>query len=75
LFAVARQLAGKASLELELPDSATVGDVKSRLAHACPALAPLLPRLMIAVDSEYADEDRRIPPTADLAVIPPVSGG
>ncbi len=30
---------------------------------------------MIAVDQEYAPDDRPIPPGADLAAIPPVSGG
>ncbi len=36
LFAVARQRAGAHSLTLELPDAATVADLKAALAEACP---------------------------------------
>ena len=43
--------------------------------HRIPGLAAIAPRVMIAVDSEYADDDRELTPGASLAVIPPVSGG
>ncbi len=75
LFAAARQRAGAPSLVLDLPEPATVADLKAALAAACPALASFLPSLRIAVDSEYAADDRAIPPGAELAAIPPVSGG
>src|SRR3954453_22267908 len=75
LFALARQRAGRAELALELPDGATVADLKRALAAGCPELAPLVPNVMIAVDSEYAGDDVAIAPGAEVAVIPPVSGG
>jgi molybdopterin converting factor small subunit len=31
--------------------------------------------MMLAVNTEYADDEMRIPPEADVACIPPVSGG
>ena len=75
LFALAKQRAGCAEVALELPDRATVGDLKRSLAAACPALGPLVPHLMVAVDAEYAPDDRLIPSGLEVAVIPPVSGG
>jgi molybdopterin converting factor subunit 1 len=75
LFAVARQRSGRAATSLELPDGATVGDLRQALAAAHPELAPLVPGLMFAIDTEYATDDRPVPPGAEVAAIPPVSGG
>jgi molybdopterin converting factor subunit 1 len=76
LFAVARQRAGCAEVAIDIPEPATVASLKRALAAACPALAPLVPRLMIAIDSDYAaDDERPIPPGSEVAAIPPVSGG
>lgn len=75
LFAVARQLAGRESIELPLPDGATIGQLRQALAAGYPQLASVLPHVMFAVDAEYADDDRPIPPAAAIACIPPVSGG
>jgi molybdopterin converting factor subunit 1 len=75
LFAVARQIAGHDEIEVRLSDGATVGDLRHEIAKQVPSLAPLLPHLMIALDAEYADEDRPIRPEDEIACIPPVSGG
>jgi molybdopterin synthase catalytic subunit len=75
LFAIAKQHAGRPLIELELPEHATAADVKHALGVAVPSLAPILSRIKIAVDSEYADDLTPIPAGAQLAVIPPVSGG
>jgi molybdopterin converting factor small subunit len=76
LFALARAKAGGPTLTVELPAEPTVLDLKAALAAACPPLAPLLPTLRIAINREYALDDRQpIPPGAELAAIPPVSGG
>ena len=75
LFAVARQLAGQPSITLELTEPATVAELRRVIAASCPSLAPLIPNLMIAVDAEYANDDDVIHPGAEIAAIPPVSGG
>jgi molybdopterin converting factor subunit 1 len=75
LFAVARQVAGTSSILLELPETANVADVRRALGDAVPSLAALLPKMMIAVDSEYSEDNRSIVPGSEVAVIPPVSGG
>jgi CTP:molybdopterin cytidylyltransferase MocA len=40
-----------------------------------PALGPLVPNVLIAVNEEYAEDGDIIPAGARIAVIPPVSGG
>jgi len=75
LFALARELAGTGSISLELPDGATVAELRRQLAERYPALAPIVPRLLVAVDSEYATDERRIEPGQEVACLPPVSGG
>lgn len=75
LFAVARQRVGSPQIEVDLPIPSTVGQLRDVLARSCPALADLLPSLMIAVDSEFAEDPLVIPVGAEVAIIPPVSGG
>ena len=75
LFARARDLAGAAEVSVELPAGATIKDVRAALARAYPALAGLLERSALAVQDEFADNDLVIPPGAEVALLPPVSGG
>lgn len=75
LFAAARARVGSPSCEVELPGPATVADLKAALTAAHPALAPILASSRVAVDRAYAGDADPIPPGAELAVIPPVSGG
>lgn len=75
LFARARDLAGVGEWAMTLSESAAVGDVRRDLAARFPALADLLPRCAIAVNGEYADDGAAVPDDAELAVLPPVSGG
>lgn len=75
LFAVARQLAGVDTVQLELPDEATIADLRRRLADRCPLLAEIIPHAKFAVDDEYADDQTRLETDSRVACIPPVSGG
>ena len=70
LFAVLRERAGAGAVTLELPEGADVGDALRGLG----GLADGLP-LVLAVNREYAPEDRVLVPGDELALIPPVSGG
>lgn len=72
LFALLRERAGSAELELELPAGACVGDALA--APAVAALAQGLP-LVMAVNREYARADHPLAPGDELALVPPVSGG
>lgn len=75
LFAGARDRAGTATLTVELPDGATVADLRRRLARDCPALERLLPHSLFAVNDEFAAETVAVPAGASVALLPPVSGG
>ncbi len=75
LFAIARERMGRGEIEVELPEGATVGELRLALVDQFPELAAIATRVMIAVDSEYADDALVIPSQASLALIPPVSGG
>ena len=75
LFAVAKQRVGRDRVEVELPAAPTIGQVRSALVEQCPLLAGILAHVRFAVDSEYAADAAVIPVGAEVAVIPPVSGG
>jgi molybdopterin converting factor subunit 1 len=75
LFAVARQLVGAETTELELAGPATVRDVRTALASQHPQLAALARHLLFAINAEYAADETPVEDQADVACIPPVSGG
>ena len=75
LFARARDLTGVDKLTLDLPEGATVGQLRRRLADEHPAVAGLLERSALAVDDEFAGDDKTLPAGAEVALLPPVSGG
>lgn len=75
LFAAAKQAAGCDSLEVELPRRTTIGQLRRRLAEEVPQLSGLLRHVMFAINTEYAGDGEEIPADAEVAVIPPVSGG
>lgn len=74
LFAVAAERAGCRSLDLVVGGT-TAGAVREALAREVPPLASLLPLCALAVDGEYAEDDAAVAEGAEVAVIPPVSGG
>ena len=76
LFAMLRERAGSDSVEVELPDGATVRDAVDAVAGAH-GLADLIERLpvVMAVNREYASADTALHEADELALIPPVSGG
>ncbi len=53
----------------------TVADLRKRLAQTEPALAAMLGASRIAVNHEFAQDDRAIRPGDEIAVIGMVSGG
>jgi len=75
LFAGARELAGQAEIELDLPTTTSVGALRAALLADCPALAPLLPHALFAINTNYATDETLVPDGAEIACIPPVSGG
>ena len=75
LFAAAKQVAGAECVELTLPEDAKVSDVRAALLAQFPALAGMGRLLLFAVNGDYAGDEAVIPSGAEVACIPPVSGG
>ncbi len=75
LFARLRDLAGVGALTVDLPDGATVAELRRRVAADFPSLAGLLERCAVAVDDEFAEDTFALPAGAEAALLPPVSGG
>lgn len=75
LFARARELAGVDSLSISVSATATVGELRRRLGAEQPRLAALVARSAIAVNNEFAEDALPLPPGAEIALLPPVSGG
>ena len=73
-FAAATDIVGADHCELDLPEGATVGELRAALHAAYPAFAELK-TFAIARNEVYATDDERIVAGDVLVVIPPVSGG
>jgi len=74
-FAMAREAAGCASDELQVPEPIAADEVWAALIAKYPALAPLRGVARLSRNDEYADADARFADADVVAVIPPVSGG
>jgi molybdopterin synthase catalytic subunit len=75
LFASYREAAGRGTLNLEVPEGATLGAVAEALAGAYPALREPLGRAVIAVNQDVAPLDTPVRDGDEVAFLPPMSGG
>jgi molybdopterin converting factor subunit 1 len=72
-FGIAKDILGGRQCEIELTGN-TVAALRTALLGRYPALAGLR-SLMIAVNSEYAEDGVLLEERDEIALIPPVSGG
>ena len=75
LFASAREAVGRREVCMDLEEGATIEDLKRRLAAEFPPLEPMLKTIVFAIDDEYVPFEQRLHDGAEVALIPPVSGG
>jgi molybdopterin converting factor subunit 1 len=75
LFALYRELAGTAELELELPPGATAADAVEALRARSSSCARIPERPVIAVNQAYASLTTALSAGDELALLPPVAGG
>lgn len=75
LFAKARDLVQSDVVAIPWSDGETVDALKRRLGERHPDLLPLVPRLLVAVNNNYATDDSPLKTTDEVACFPPVSGG
>jgi MoaE-MoaD fusion protein len=74
-FASASDALGAGEREIELPDGSDVAALRAELVRRHPELGALWSRLAVAVDGEIAGPEAEIPDGAEVALLPPVSGG
>ena len=73
LFAQAREAAGTG--RDDVPGSTVAEVLDAAVARYGPAFAAVLPTAAVWVDGEPADRRAAVGATAEVAVLPPVSGG
>lgn len=75
LFGAEAAAAGCDSIAVDVDEPATCRAVVESLGRACPPLAPLLPGVRVALNSEFAPPERPVRPDDEVALIGLVSGG
>jgi MoaE-MoaD fusion protein len=74
-FGMLKDLAGKSSDVLDLPDGAVVRDVLNHYSSAAPRMKDALSSIAVAVNQEYAGPDLVLKADDEVGLLPPVSGG
>ena len=74
-FATIRDRAGTKSLVIEIPTDLTIQGLKEKLSTDYPNLKESMHSVLITINREYAFDDAVVPPNAEIALFPPVSGG
>ena len=74
LFALLREQLGD-SVVIDVPEPVTSTRLMERFFAAYPQFKGAAASLNLAVDQSYVTEDEPIPPGAEVAIFPPVSGG
>lgn len=84
LTSVLKELAGTSSLEVDLPEEATLVTLLAVLGEGCPALQRYMPvagdpaiseYLVIFVDDDQALRDQPLADGARVDLLPPIAGG
>ncbi len=74
-FAAYRDLLGRAALDVELPEGATVGELVVEVRGWGHPFADLPERPAIAVNRRYASPEVELGAGDEVAFLPPVAGG
>lgn len=76
LFAGLAEIIGSSSLTFHATENPlTAGKLKELLSTSYPDAASLIGTSLVAIDREYAPDEALITESAEVALIPPVSGG
>lgn len=74
-FAQVREQVGATSAPWELPEGSRARDLLAALEASHPGLVPLRPHLAVAINGELVTLDTLLVGGAEVALLPPVSGG
>ena len=74
-FGVLKDLVGRSTDTVDLPEGMRVKDVLSHCVRQTPRIEAMLTALAFSVNQEYATADRELANGDEVALLPPVSGG
>lgn len=75
LFATLKDRAGKSRLVLDIPENATVNDVREALSATIPDIEVNIAHAIASVNREFATDTDTVQAGDEVAFFPPVSGG
>ena len=75
LFGILKDLAGRSSDVISLPDEATAADVIGHYEQSLAEGTAVLSSVAISVNQEYVGAEQPLHPGDEVALLPPVSGG
>jgi MoaE-MoaD fusion protein len=74
-FGVLKEVIGRSSETVDLPEGARVREVLFYYAREAPRFEAMVPSLAISVNQEYSGADRALCDGDEVGLLPPVSGG
>jgi MoaE-MoaD fusion protein len=74
-FGLLKDIAGRGSDLLDVPEGSTLADLLERCQAATPRLKQFLPSIAMSVNQEYARPGAALHDQDEVALLPPVSGG
>jgi MoaE-MoaD fusion protein len=74
-FATLKERAGTNRTQIELPAGARIKDLKASLLEKFPGLGGYSGAMLVSLNKQFAFDEDEIPPGAEIAIFPPVSGG
>jgi molybdopterin converting factor small subunit len=74
-YSYLKDLAGCAQTSVELPATASLGQLYERLKAQYPQLAAMEKSTLMAVGVEYQDREYSLQPGDEVSLFPPVQGG
>jgi molybdopterin synthase catalytic subunit len=74
-FATFRDLTGLKEEDINIPNAATVLELKNYLVQRYPSVEKALPTSVVAINREFAFDDDLLKAGDEVAIFPPVSGG
>ena len=74
-FGMLKDLVGRNSESLELPENSTLCDLLAHYQESVPRLKPVAASLAISINQEYATAESRLKAGDEVGLLPPVSGG
>jgi molybdopterin converting factor subunit 1 len=72
-YAQSREIAGKNQMDFEIPEGEDVSGLLKRLRSQFHDLADV--QMMVAVNTEYVQNNHRLHEGDKVAIIPPINGG